>query len=105
MWRSSPSGGSHSRLRSCSWRHRRTGAITGPRRLEEGPTGRSARIRAQFAKHIVDDGFTGQPQIDVSRLVEEGDVVVAEGSVRAPRVDGGVMHVVFCDAFEMQTLL
>ena len=42
-----------------------------------------------------------QPQIEVSRLVEAGDVVLAEGSVRAPKVDGGVMHLVFCDVFDM----
>jgi ketosteroid isomerase-like protein len=56
----------------------------------------------EFAKHIVDEGFAGKPEITVTRLVEEGDVVVAEGSVRAGRVDGGVMNLVFCDVFEMR---
>jgi ketosteroid isomerase-like protein len=40
-----------------------------------------------FAKHIVDAGFVGHPLITVSRLTEEDNVVVAEGSVRAPRQD------------------
>ena len=55
-----------------------------------------------FARHIVDDGFSGAPQIAVSRLVEAEDVVVAEGSVRAPRTDGTDLDLVFCDVFEMR---
>ena len=55
-----------------------------------------------FARHILDDGFAGQPEITVSRLLETGDVVVAEGSVRAPKADGTVMNLVFCDVFEMR---
>lgn len=55
-----------------------------------------------FAGHIVDDGFVGQPQITVSRLLEASDVVVAEGSVRAPKTDGSVLDLVFCDVFDMQ---
>lgn len=55
-----------------------------------------------FAEHIVDEGFAGQPDITVSRMLEADDVVVAEGSVHAPRADGTAMHVVFCDVFEMR---
>jgi limonene-1,2-epoxide hydrolase len=55
-----------------------------------------------FAGHIVDEGFTGSPEIAVTRLVEEGEVVVAEGTVRAPRTDGTTMTLVFCDVFEME---
>lgn len=57
----------------------------------------------EFAGHIVDEGFSGKPEIAVTRMVEEGDVVVAEGTVRAGRVDGGVMNLVFCDVFEMRS--
>lgn len=55
-----------------------------------------------FAGHIVDEGFSGKPEIRVTRLIEEDDVVVAEGTVRAGRTDGGAMHLVFCDVFEMR---
>ena len=55
-----------------------------------------------FAKHIVDDGFVEQPQITVSRLLEDSDVVVAEGSVRAPKTDGSVLNLAFCDVFDMR---
>jgi ketosteroid isomerase-like protein len=40
--------------------------------------------------------------IDVTRLVEENDVVVAEGTVRANRTDGTAVNLVFCDVFEMR---
>jgi uncharacterized protein len=55
-----------------------------------------------FAKHIVDEGFVGQPDISVSRLLEADDVVVAEGSVRAPKKEGGFLDLVFCDVFDMR---
>jgi ketosteroid isomerase-like protein len=60
------------------------------------------RGKSQFATHIVDEGFVGKPVITVSRLVEENDVVIAEGSVRAPREDGGILDLAFCDVFEMR---
>ena len=66
------------------------------------PGGFHVTGKADFAKHIVDEGFTGQPVITVDRLIEEGDVVVAEGSVRAPRSDGTFMNLVFCDVFDMR---
>lgn len=57
--------------------------------------------KTAFAEHIVDPGFEGRPQISVSQLIEENDVVVAEGAVRAPKSDGTAMNLVFCDVFEM----
>ena len=55
-----------------------------------------------FDKEIENPAFVGSPAITVTRLTEEGDVVVAEGSVRAARRDGGYLHAVFCDVFEMR---
>ena len=60
------------------------------------------RGKDEFAKHIVDEGFAGHPEIIVSRLLEDEDVVVAEGSVRAPRADGTALNLVFCDVFDMR---
>jgi ketosteroid isomerase-like protein len=55
-----------------------------------------------FDAHIEDEEcFIGPPEIAVSRLVEERDVVVAEGSVRTRRTDGTPVSLVFCDVFEM----
>ncbi|MEX2308133.1 MAG: nuclear transport factor 2 family protein [Pirellulales bacterium] len=55
-----------------------------------------------FDQEIENDAFVGSPTITVTRMTEEQDVVVAEGSVRSPRTDGGVLNAVFCDVFEMQ---
>ena len=58
--------------------------------------------KAAFDKEIENDAFVGSPEINVTRLVEEGDVVVAEGTVRSARRDGGLLNLVFCDVFEMR---
>src|SRR5260370_10473182 len=49
------------------------------------------RGKDDFAKHIVDEGFVGHPLITVSRLTEEDNLLVAEGSVLAPKPDGCVV--------------
>ena len=55
-----------------------------------------------FDREIENEAFVGSPDITVMRLTEEGDVVVAEGSVRAARRAGGTLNAVFCDVFQMQ---
>jgi ketosteroid isomerase-like protein len=60
------------------------------------------RGKAQFEGEIVNEAFEPNPQITVTRLTEEHDVVVAEGRVRALRKDGTVVHLAFCDVFEMR---
>ena len=59
------------------------------------------RGKVAFNDHIVDEGFVERPAIDVARLTEENDVVVAEGTVRGQRTDGTGVNLVFCDVFEM----
>lgn len=56
----------------------------------------------QCAEHIVDEGFAGNPEISVSRMLEADDVVIVEGSVRAPREDGSALDLAFCDMFDMR---
>jgi uncharacterized protein len=60
-----------------------------------------ARGKAEFAQHIVGDCFVPGPEIDITRTVEAGDVVVAEGIVRTRSRDGVVLTLAFCDVFEM----
>jgi ketosteroid isomerase-like protein len=60
------------------------------------------RGKAEFDAHIVDPDALPNPAITVTRLVEEGDVVVAEGKVRAGRKDGTVVELVFSDVFELE---
>ena len=61
-----------------------------------------ARGKSAFDKEIENEAFVGHPDIQVTRMIEEGDVVVAEGTVRASKRDGGTLHVVFCDVFIMR---
>jgi ketosteroid isomerase-like protein len=60
------------------------------------------RGKAAFDKEIENDAFVGSPTISVTRMVEEQDVVVAEGIVRSARRDGGMLSAVFCDVFVMR---
>ena len=53
-----------------------------------------------FDKDIENEAFTGSPTIVVTRVTEENDVVLAEGSVRAERKDDGTLHAVFCDTLK-----
>ncbi len=55
-----------------------------------------------FDKEIENDAFVGRPTIKVTRLTEERDVVIAEGSVRCAKRDGGFLNAVFCDVFVMR---
>ena len=55
-----------------------------------------------FDKEIQNEAFTGLPVITVLRMVEEHDVVVAEGTVRAEKKAGGFLEAVFCDVFVMK---
>ncbi len=58
--------------------------------------------KVAFDEEIENDAFVGSPTISVTRMTEEQNVVVAEGSVRSARKDGEVLNAVFCDVFEMQ---
>ncbi|HEU5303650.1 MAG TPA: nuclear transport factor 2 family protein [Gemmatimonadales bacterium] len=54
-----------------------------------------------FDKEIENDAFTGSPVVTITRMTEENDVVIAEGTVRVGWKSGGFLDAVFCDAFEM----
>ena len=54
-----------------------------------------------FDKEIENEAFVGRPSITVTRMTEENDVVVAEGSVRTQRKEGDVLSLRFCDVFVM----
>ena len=55
-----------------------------------------------FDKEIENDAFVGSPTITINRMVEERDVVIAEGAVRVKKKDGGFLNAVFCDVFAMK---
>lgn len=58
--------------------------------------------KGAFDKEIENEEFVGHPTISIIRMVEEGNVVVAEGTVTSARRDGGRLNAVFCDVFVMQ---
>jgi ketosteroid isomerase-like protein len=55
--------------------------------------------RDAFDGEIENPAFVGHPTIQLVRLVEEGDVVVAEGEVQADMANGQRLDAVFCDVF------
>lgn len=61
-----------------------------------------ARGKEAFDREIENEAFEGKPQIDVTRMTEERDIVVAEGTVRATRKGGAILDLAFCDVFEMR---
>jgi uncharacterized protein len=58
--------------------------------------------RAAFEGAITNDATPGLPDIQLTRLVEEGDVVVAEGAVQTALKDGGRIDALFCDVFHFR---
>ena len=55
-----------------------------------------------FDKEIENDAFESCPQIKLTRLIEENNIVVAEGTVKCKRKDGGLLDAVFCDVFHLE---
>jgi uncharacterized protein len=52
-----------------------------------------------FDKEIENPASEGLPEIHILRLVEEGDVVAAEGTVRVKLTNSSRLDAVFCDVF------
>ncbi len=55
-----------------------------------------------FDAEIENPAFSGIPVIAITRLTEENDVVIAEGTVLAQKATGEKLPLVFCDVFEMR---
>jgi ketosteroid isomerase-like protein len=60
------------------------------------------RGKEAFDKEIENEAFVGRPDITVTRMTEENDVVVTEGSVRTQRRDGTLLSLRYCDVFVME---
>src|SRR5204863_5059686 len=56
-----------------------------------------------FDKEIENDLFEGKPSIQIKRMVEENDIVIAEGTVQCKIKAGGMLDALFCDVFEMES--
>ncbi|UUF16737.1 MULTISPECIES: nuclear transport factor 2 family protein [Flavobacterium] len=55
-----------------------------------------------FDKEIENDNFVGSPTIQIIKLIEENDIVIAEGAVQGNMKNGNKLDAVFCDVFEME---
>jgi ketosteroid isomerase-like protein len=60
---------------------------------------RTFRGKAEFDGEIESPAFTGRPQLDVDRVLEDGPVVVITGEGRALSVDNGPFRFAFNDLF------
>lgn len=58
--------------------------------------------KEEFDKEIENENFIGRPKIQIKRLVEENNVVIAEGSVQGEMINGNKLDAVFCDVFSME---
>jgi ketosteroid isomerase-like protein len=58
--------------------------------------------RAAFDGAIENDASPGLPDIQLTRLIEDGEVVVAEGAVQASLEAGGRIDALFCDVFQFR---
>lgn len=61
-----------------------------------------ARGKQEFDEQIENEDFIDSPTIVLSRLTEENDIVIAEGSVKCAFANGGMLNALFCDVFEMR---
>ena len=55
-----------------------------------------------FEGAIWNEAASGRPAIEITRLVEEDDVVVAEGAVQTELRGGGRVDALFCDVFHFR---
>jgi uncharacterized protein len=55
-----------------------------------------------FDKEIENENFVGSPTIEIIRMAEENNIVVAEGTVKCNMKNGGLLEALFCDVFQMQ---
>lgn len=58
--------------------------------------------KTAFDQQIDGDNFVAPPIVTTTRLVEENDVVIAEGNIRFRGEESDVVKVVFCDVFVME---
>ncbi len=62
----------------------------------------SLQGKEQFDAEIENDAFEGKPEITLLRMIEEKDVVVAEGIVIAKPKNNDPVNLAFCDVFEFR---
>jgi len=61
--------------------------------------------KVEFDGEIENDAFTGRPIVKLMRMIEENNVVIAEGTVQGSFKNGDKLNARFCDVFEMRDAL
>jgi len=65
-------------------------------------SGVSHKGKAAFSQNISDPPGGGTLRIEIKRMTEENNVVVAESTVRVPKKEGGFLTLQACDVFELE---
>jgi hypothetical protein len=65
----------------------------------EMPSFFNLKGKDQFDKEISNGAADGNPTISISQLVEEGNIVVAEGAVKCKLKNGEFIDALFCEVF------
>lgn len=60
---------------------------------------RTTRGKSEFDREIENPGFTGSPTLDIERVYEDGEVVVATGMGGGASVEHGPFRFAFNDMF------
>lgn len=63
---------------------------------------KSLKGKKEFDAEIENENFEGKPEITLHRMIEENDVVVAEGTVLAKPKNNSPILLAFCDLFEFR---
>lgn len=58
--------------------------------------------KKEFDTEIENENFVGSPTIQLHRMTEENDVVIAEGRVKSEFRSGELLDASFCDVFEFE---
>jgi ketosteroid isomerase-like protein len=65
-------------------------------------SGERMRGKAEFEQNIGDPATMGEVRVEIARMTEENNVVVAEGSVHVSPKQGDPVTYQFCDVFELE---
>ncbi len=72
--------------------------------VERWEVGQPKRTRGkkEFEEEMAPGPNVVRLQNDITRMIEEGNVVVSEGTVQVSQQDGKVLHVQYCDVWEFE---
>ncbi len=60
------------------------------------------RGKDAYPEEMKKGNLQGNPAITITRMMKEGNIVVAEGTVSGIQTDGSNLDLVYCDVFEFE---